>query len=90
MTHEDERQIDGNGIAGVLAEAFGTDMTNVPRRCSGCGVTAVLGAYRVYRGAGYAMCCPSCHGVGVRIGVFDSAMTVTATGVLTLPRADAV
>lgn len=87
MAHDDERQIDGNGLAGVLAEAFGTDMTAMPRRCDDCGVTAVLGAYRVYRGAGYVMCCPGCHGVALRIGVFDHAMTLTASGVLTLPRA---
>jgi hypothetical protein len=86
MAHEGESHIDGNGVAGVLAEVFGTDMTAMPRRCGDCGITSVLGAYRVYRGAGYVMRCPGCNGVAMRIGVFDGAMTLTASGVLTLPR----
>jgi hypothetical protein len=83
----DDRYIDGNGLAGVLTELFGTDMTSVPRRCSDCGLTSVLAAYRVYRGAGYVLRCPGCDSVAMRIGMFDGEMTVTATGVLTLPRA---
>ena len=86
MAHDHEGHIDGNGLAGVLAEAFGTDMTAVPRRCSDCGLTSVLAAYRVYRGAGYVLRCPGCDGVAMRIGVFDGAMTLVASGVLTLPR----
>lgn len=33
------------------------------------------------------MRCPGCDGVAMRIGVFDGMMTLTASGVLTLPRA---
>ena len=86
MAHDDEGHIDGNGVAGVLAEAFGADMTAVPRRCGDCGLTSVLAAYRVYRGAGYVLRCPGCDAVAMRIGMFEGSMTVSATGVLTLPR----
>jgi hypothetical protein len=83
----DDQHIDGNGLAGVLTEAFGTDMTSVPRRCGDCGLTSVLAAHLVYRGAGYVVRCPGCGGVAMRIGLFDGAMTLTSSGVMTLPRA---
>lgn len=83
---EEDTHIDGNGIAGVLTDAFGIDMTSVPRRCANCGQTNVLAAHRVYSGAGYVLRCPGCDGVAMQIGMFDDVLTLSARGVMTLPR----
>ena len=87
MAADEDRHIDGNGLAGVLAEVFGTDMTEVERRCADCGQTSVLAAHTAYRGAGYVLRCPGCDGVAMRIGLFDSRMTVTVSGVMMQARA---
>ena len=83
----DDRHIDGNGLAGLLTEAFGHDMTSVERRCGDCGMTAPLAAHMVYRGAGYVARCPGCDSVALKIGLFEGSMTLSATGFMTLPRA---
>ena len=84
---DDDQHIDGNGIAGLLAEAFGADVTAAPRRCVDCGLTSVLGAHRVHRGAGIVVRCPGCDAVALRIGEVDDRLMVTWSGVLSLPRA---
>ena len=59
--------LDGNALAGLLAEALGEDMTAVERRCGDCGDERVLGAYRAYLGAGTVLRCPSCGALGLRV-----------------------
>ena len=56
--------LDGNAIAGVLAAAFGTDVTASPRPCQSCGQTHAVGAYR---GAGLVLRCPACGHVALRV-----------------------
>ena len=62
-----DRWLDGNGVAGMLAAAFGEDMTTVERRCTNCGNEFVLGAYRAYLGAGVVLRCPGCGSPGLRV-----------------------
>jgi hypothetical protein len=64
---DDALWLDGNGIAGLLAEAFGTEMTTAHRDCQSCGAGNPIGAHRAYRGAGYVLRCPACGDVAARI-----------------------
>jgi hypothetical protein len=77
---EPARWLDGNGLAGLLAEVFGHDMTGLERRCGGCGAERVLGAYRAYRGAGVVLRCPSCGSPGLRIVELAEGFSVSWEG----------
>jgi hypothetical protein len=59
----DALTLDGNAVAGLLLEVFGTEMTTAHGTCAGCGATDQLGAVRVYRAAGYVLRCPHCEAV---------------------------
>lgn len=86
----DERlTLDGNGIAGLLAEVMPGDPTAVVRRCGGCGASRALGAHRAYRGAGLVLRCPECADVAVVIGVAETRLTVALHGSFTVERPSA-
>ena len=51
--------LDGNGVAGLLAEALGADVTAVERRCHSCNEQHPVGAHRAWRGAGLVLRCSS-------------------------------
>jgi hypothetical protein len=58
---ETDLRLDGNAVAGMLAELFGFDMTVARGGCAGCGASNQLGAMLVYaHGMGALCCCPSC------------------------------
>jgi predicted RNA-binding Zn-ribbon protein involved in translation (DUF1610 family) len=59
--------LDGNGVAGLLSEVFGAEVTAVVRACGSCGTEAAVGAHRAYRGAGVVLRCPGCGDVAIRI-----------------------
>ena len=60
--------LDGNVIAGPLAEVFAVDMTTAMGRCEGCGAVAVLAEARVYVDApGTVVRCASCETVLLRV-----------------------
>jgi hypothetical protein len=88
MASERDVWLDGNAIAGLLAEAFGAEMTTAPRRCQSCGKVSALGAHRVYRGAGLVLRCPVCADVAARIGTLPDRHVVLLVGAwrLELPR----
>ncbi len=83
------RWIDGNGIAGLLAELFGTDMTSVLRVCQSCGADGAIGAHRAYRAAGVVLRCPACGDLAARIAVLPDRYVVELRGTwaMELPRA---
>jgi len=80
MTDDDMRWVDGNGIAGVLAEVFETEMTTARRVCQSCGKENAIGAHRAYRGAGWVLRCPSCEDVAARIAVMPDRHVVHMEG----------
>ncbi len=82
----DEQHIDGNGIAGLLGEFAGADMTSVMRRCQSCGDERALGEHRAYRTAGVVMRCPSCDDVAVVIGVQERRLVVEWRGTYVMQR----
>ncbi|MEU5850245.1 DUF6510 family protein [Saccharopolyspora shandongensis] len=63
-----EQYVDGNALAGPLAEVFAVDVTAAVERCMGCGSTGPVAALRVYRHApGLVARCPGCDGVVLRL-----------------------
>ena len=58
---ETDLRLDGNALAGMLAELFGFEMTSERGGCAACGATNQLGAMLVYaHGMGAVVCCPAC------------------------------
>ncbi len=56
--------LDGNALAGVLADALGADLTAREARCLHCGTVDVLARALVYVSAmGLVARCASCEGV---------------------------
>ena len=56
--------VDGNVLAGPLAEFFSFDVTMATGRCVGCGSVAELARAMVYRsGAGTVVRCSTCDTV---------------------------
>ena len=78
--------LDGNGVAGLLAEIAATEMTSVLRTCQSCGDRQALGAHRAYRGAGVVLRCPTCADVAVRIGVLEQRLVVDWRGTYEIER----
>ena len=75
-----ELWLDGNGIAGVLFDAFDTEMTMAQRVCQSCGAENVVGAHRAHRGAGWVLRCPACEDVAARIAVLPDRHVVVLSG----------
>jgi hypothetical protein len=60
--------LDGNAIAGVLAEVFACEMTVAVVTCGGCGAAAPVGAVRVFGGAmGAILRCATCDTAVLRL-----------------------
>ena len=89
MSSDDEPEttmawLDGNAAAGLLAELFGRDMTNVARGCASCGGHHAVGAHRLHRGAGLVLRCPACDDVAMTIIVAEERRVVTMRGSWTI------
>ncbi len=60
--------LDGNALAGPLAEFAAGDLTSAVGRCNNCGATAALATARVYPHApGLTARCTSCSSVLLRV-----------------------
>jgi hypothetical protein len=60
--------LDGNAVAGLLAELYEREMTAAKGGCASCGHEAPLGALRAYvRAPGIVLRCPACSDVMLRI-----------------------
>jgi DNA-directed RNA polymerase subunit RPC12/RpoP len=54
--------LDGNAIAGLLVDVFGTEMTMATGVCATCGAAGLLAEDAVYnRAPGTVVRCPSCE-----------------------------
>ena len=82
----DEQHIDGNGIAGLLAEIAGAEMTAVLRACQSCGSRRPVGEHRSYRAAGVVLRCPDCQDVAVVIGIQEQRFVVEWRGTYEMKR----
>lgn len=62
----EERRLDGNALAGALAELLVPELTAARGRCGGCGAIEALGADHVYAEAdapGAVLRCRHCESV---------------------------
>ena len=70
----DERRLDGNAAAGVLAEIFTFEMTTTRTTCALCGATGALGAQMVYMSEiGTVVRCAACDNALIRVARQDDA-----------------
>jgi predicted Zn-ribbon and HTH transcriptional regulator len=77
-----DQVLDGNAVAGILAAAFGSEMTMVPGQCANCGTVNMLAAMRAYvRAPGTVLRCPTCDGVVMRIVETPTSTLVDIQGV---------
>jgi hypothetical protein len=80
------RHLDGNAAAGVLAEVFGGEMTDVMETCVHCGSAAPIGAARAYTGGpGTVLRCPHCEDILMSIA-WTGRYTVDAMGIARIER----
>jgi hypothetical protein len=77
---DDASWLDGNGVAGLLAEVFGVELSAVVRECGNCGTAAPVGAHRAYLGAGVVLRCPGCADVAIRIARLPDRDVVQVRG----------
>jgi hypothetical protein len=77
--------LDGNAIAGTLAEVFGTEMTTAVGSCGECGRTGPMAEVSVYLdGPGVVVRCRSCSNLLVVIVRRRELACVDLTGLASL------
>ena len=84
--------LDGNAVAGLLAEIFGAEMTAMPSECAHCGNHAEVGSTRAFtQGPGITLRCSMCGEVMARIVQTPGAtyMDLRGTAYLRIPRSSA-
>lgn len=80
-----ELRLDGNGAAGLLAEAFGGDVTAAVRACAHCptiGPVAELDAY--VHAPGLVLRCRACGNVALRVVRLRDRLLVDVSGIVRL------
>jgi hypothetical protein len=82
----DDQHIDGNGIAGLLSEIAGADLTAVLRTCQSCGDRRAIGEHLAYPSAGVVLRCSSCADVAVVVGMQDTRLVVEWHGIYEIER----
>lgn len=88
----DERTLDGNAVAGLLEEIFGSDMTVADSECAACARRDRLGGALAYTSApGVVLRCAGCRGVMLRIVDTPRGRLIEAKGLayLRLPQSTA-
>jgi hypothetical protein len=61
-------RLDGNAVAGMLAEIFTDELTTDSAACDGCGAAHAVGALMAYvHGMGAVLRCPRCDAVMFRV-----------------------
>lgn len=74
--------VDGNVLAGDLADVLGDDPTSARLRCAGCGSAGALGETRVHRSPmGSVVRCRACGTVLVTVVVAGELRRVGMPGV---------
>lgn len=73
--------LDGNAIAGLLNDVFGTELTATERGCQTCGAFNPVGAHRVYRGMGTVLRCPTCGDLALRIASLPDRHVILLEGI---------
>jgi hypothetical protein len=84
----DPRMLDGNAIAGLLLETFGSEMTTAITTCAACAASEPVGAVHLFRGAGMVLRCPHCESVLAKIVTSERGVWLSFVGMsaLEIPR----
>ena len=83
--HDTDLRLDGNAVAGLLAEVFTLEATTALVRCAGCGHEDAVGATTVYANApGVVVRCRGCAGVLMRFAEIRDTVMVDLRGVALL------
>jgi hypothetical protein len=78
---ENDLRLDGNAVAGLLAEVFALEVTTAVVRCAGCGHDDPVGAATVYANApGVVLRCRGCAGVLMRFAEIRDRVVVDMRG----------
>jgi hypothetical protein len=78
---ESELRVDGNAVAGILAQVLAVDPTMVLAACAGCGASSALGAMPAYHhGMGAVLTCPGCAAIMIRIGTPSGRVVLDLRG----------
>jgi hypothetical protein len=77
--------LDGNAVAGLLEEVFGSEMTASPTTCAHCGRAGELGTLLAFvRAPGVVLRCPTCEQVMLRLVQTPDAIYLDARGTVYL------
>lgn len=83
--YPDALYVDGNALAGPLAEIFAVDLTAATGRCVSCGRTGPVAELRVYDQApGLVARCPGCAAVVLRLVRGPASAWLDLRGVVSL------
>jgi hypothetical protein len=78
---DDERRLDGNAAAGLLADVFAFEGTTAEATCEDCGRHAPVGALLLYaREMGAVLRCPSCGWLMITVTRLGGVMRVDLRG----------
>jgi hypothetical protein len=78
---DDTLTLDGNALAGLLADVFGgAEVTTSLRACGSCGQHHPIGKHRAYRGPGWVLRCPGCGDVALTLIEADGHRAVRFSG----------
>jgi len=89
---DEATSLDGNAMAGLLADILVPEPTSAERICPTCHGRHPTGAHRAYTSAGIVLRCPSCGDVAVRVANLPGRQVVEFRGTwifATPDRADA-
>jgi len=77
--------LDGNAIAGLLADVFGEEMTTATGTCASCGASGEVATFVVYaRGPGTVARCAACASVLMVLVTIRETTCVDLRGLVAL------
>ena len=81
----EERVLDGNSAAGLLAAVFTAEATTAIVTCAGCGASGAMAEARLYADApGMVLRCTQCSEVLIRCAEIRDRVVVDMRGVATI------
>jgi len=85
MVDEGVATLDGNAIAGLLADVFGEEMTTAT--CAACGASGKVATFAVFtRAPGAVARCPACASVLMVLVTIREITCVDLRGLVSLER----
>jgi Family of unknown function (DUF6510) len=87
MAEVAETTLDGNAIAGLLADVFGEDMTTATGTCAECGASGEVATFAVFtRAPGTVARCRACASVLMVLVTIREITCVDLRGLVSLER----